>query len=39
MLVSRAREGRVGNLVVRALEYENGEGRKESILAVEGWIP
>lgn len=34
MLISRAREGRMGFLVVRAIQFRNSEGEKEAILAV-----
>lgn len=39
MLISRTREGRMGYLIVRAVQFLNSNGEKEYILAVEGWIP
>lgn len=42
LLVDRVREGEVGSLVVRPLEYSVLDGdkvQKKYIIAVVGWIP
>lgn len=39
MLISRARESRMGNLIVRPLNFHSEKEGSCCILAVEGWIP